>query len=157
MSYNFKSLADVELLSSMPENANVIVEVDGTTRRASLASVETLMETPEEVNVLIEIDGEIKKIPSNKLISNDNVKPIIFTGDYSTGNCSCNVSYTEAKEAFLAGVGASCFNNGRNAICTNMSVYFNDDASMEIIFSEANSNWSVAFQYRPTNELLMMG
>lgn len=34
MAYNFKNLADVELLDTMPESANVLVEVDGTTKRA---------------------------------------------------------------------------------------------------------------------------
>ena len=34
MAYNFKNLADVELLSTMPETANVLVEVGGTTKRA---------------------------------------------------------------------------------------------------------------------------
>ena len=34
MAYNFKNLADVELLNAMPEEANVLVEVNGTTKRA---------------------------------------------------------------------------------------------------------------------------
>lgn len=74
MSYNFKSLADVELLNAMPENANIIVEVDGATRRApkedgigKLVSVETLDEVPENATVLVEVDGEIKRVPGKGL------------------------------------------------------------------------------------------
>jgi len=33
MAYNFKNLADVELLNAMPEEANIVVEVDGKTKR----------------------------------------------------------------------------------------------------------------------------
>lgn len=74
MAYNFKNLADVELLSSMPENANIIVEVDGATRRApkedgigKLVTVETLDEVPENATVLVEVDGEIKRVPGKGL------------------------------------------------------------------------------------------
>jgi hypothetical protein len=35
MSYNFKNLADIELLTEMPENANKIIEVDGSIKRIS--------------------------------------------------------------------------------------------------------------------------
>lgn len=41
MAYNFKNLADVELLSAMPEEANVVVEVNGTTKRAPQVKVES--------------------------------------------------------------------------------------------------------------------
>ena len=34
MAYNFKNLADVELLNAMPEEANIVVEVGGKTKRA---------------------------------------------------------------------------------------------------------------------------
>lgn len=74
MSYNFKNLADVELLAAMPENANVLVEVDGATRRApkedgigKLVSVEALEEVPEGATVLAEVNGEIKRVPSDGL------------------------------------------------------------------------------------------
>jgi hypothetical protein len=33
MSYNFKNLADVELLEGVPEHANAFVEVDGMIKR----------------------------------------------------------------------------------------------------------------------------
>lgn len=71
MSYNFKNLADVELLSSMPETANVLVEVDGATKRApqvdEIAQIvvsEALEEVPEGATVLGVVNGEIKRIPS---------------------------------------------------------------------------------------------
>ena len=41
MAYNFKNLADVELLNAMPEEANVLVEVNGATKRAPQVKVES--------------------------------------------------------------------------------------------------------------------
>lgn len=76
MAYNFKNLADVELLNVMPEEANVLVEVNGKTKRApqakidveaELAGTETLAELPETGTVLAEVNGEIKRVPSNKV------------------------------------------------------------------------------------------
>lgn len=80
MAYNFKNLADVELLNAMPEEANVLVEVNGTTKRAPQVEIpepideialivgsETLEEVPEGATVLAEVNGEIKRVPSNGL------------------------------------------------------------------------------------------
>lgn len=77
MAYNFKNLADVELLSAMPETANVLVEVDGTTKRApqvkpvdeieKIVTSESLTELPETGTVLAEVNGEIKRVPSDKV------------------------------------------------------------------------------------------
>lgn len=77
MAYNFKNLADVELLSSMPETANVLVEVGGATKRApqvqpvdeiaQIVGSETLTEVPEGATVLAEVNGEIKRVPSDGL------------------------------------------------------------------------------------------
>lgn len=70
MAYNFKNLADVELLDTMPENAKVIVEVDGATKRApqqSFVNAEALEEVPEGATVLVEVNGEIKRVPGSGL------------------------------------------------------------------------------------------
>ena len=77
MAYNFKNLADVELLSAMPETANVLVEVGGATKRApqvqsideiaQIVGSETLTEVPEGATVLAEVNGEIKRVPSDGL------------------------------------------------------------------------------------------
>ena len=77
MAYNFKNLADVELLSAMPEEANVVVEVNGKTKRAPyekpvdeialIVESETLAELPETGTVLAEVNGEIKRVPSNQV------------------------------------------------------------------------------------------
>jgi hypothetical protein len=71
MAYNFKNLADVELLNAMPEEANVVVEVNGKTKRApnidveaKIVASETLEEVPEGATVLAEVNGEIKRVPS---------------------------------------------------------------------------------------------
>ena len=70
MAYNFKNLADVELLSAMPENANIVVEVDGKTKRAPQVQIpepvdeialivgsETLAKLPDTGTVLAEVNG----------------------------------------------------------------------------------------------------
>lgn len=77
MSYNFKSLGEVELLNAMPETANVFVEVDGGIRRApqvqpvdeiaQIVGSETLEEVPDGATVLAEVNGEIKRVPSDGL------------------------------------------------------------------------------------------
>lgn len=79
MAYNFKNLADVELLNAMPEEANVLVEVNGTTKRAPLPEIpevdvtaelvgsEALEEVPEGATVLAEVNGEIKRVPGSGL------------------------------------------------------------------------------------------
>lgn len=123
MSYNFKNLADVELLSSMPEDASVVVEVNGTTKRApqvdemaKLAGVETLTEVPEGATVLAEVDGAIKRVPGAGLGSGIKTA-IIKDSNYDnalTGTAvaktdsevtySCiNMTYEEACEIFLKG------------------------------------------------------
>lgn len=70
MNYEFQTLGSVELLDSMPENAKVIVEVDGATKRAPQANEitkivgsEKLAETPEDAAMLAEVNGEIKRVP----------------------------------------------------------------------------------------------
>ena len=41
MSYNFKNLADVELLVEVPENASAFIEVDGTIKRVLKENTQT--------------------------------------------------------------------------------------------------------------------
>lgn len=102
MSYNFKSLGEVELLNTMPETANVFVEVDGGIRRApqvkvdvseELVNKETLEEVPEGATVLAEVDGEIKRVPSKGLgggdawdilisVDSNYENPVWVKGDY---------------------------------------------------------------------------
>lgn len=130
MSYNFKSLADVELLSTMPENAKVIVEVDGATRRApqineisKIVSSETLTEVPEGATVLAEVNGEIKRVPGSELGGS---KTIIFHVP-SYGMTECNYSPTEVQELMLAGassmltVDASVMSGGASVSTYNTS------------------------------------
>lgn len=91
MAYNFKNLADVELLSSMPETANVLVEVGGATKRApqvqpvdeiaQIVGSETLAEVPEGATVLAEVNGEIKRVPSAGLGGSNSL--IITSSDYA--------------------------------------------------------------------------
>lgn len=81
MAYNFKNLADVELLNTMPEQANVLIEVNGTTKRApqvqpvdeiaQIVGSEALEEVPENAKALVEIDGVIKRVPGGALGGNN--------------------------------------------------------------------------------------
>lgn len=125
MAYNFKNLADVELLNAMPEEANVVVEVDGKTKRAPQVQIpepvdeialivnsETLEEVPEGATVLAEVNGEIKRIPSNGL--GGGIDAIIFSVieaataaiETPTYQTVCNHTLEEVRNLMLAG--ASC-------------------------------------------------
>lgn len=117
MSYTFKNMADVELLGAMPENANVFVEVDGSTRRApqvkvdvtgELAVTEALEEVPEGATVLAEVNGEIKRVPGSGL--GGAAAPIIFSVieaaeaiDTPTYQTVCNYTLEEVNALMLAG------------------------------------------------------
>lgn len=106
MSYNFKSLGEVELLDNMPEAANVLVEVDGGVRRApqvkpideiaQIVGSETLEEVPEHATVLAEVGGEIKRVPSKGLGGGslyDMPDVVVFT---SLGSAPiCNKTFKE--------------------------------------------------------------
>jgi hypothetical protein len=106
MAYNFKNLADVELLNAMPEEANVVVEVNGTTKRAPLPEIpevdvtaeligsEALEEVPDGATVLAEVNGEIKRVPSAGL---GGAGMLIIRHDMSEG--TANMSYDEVRSA----------------------------------------------------------
>ena len=121
MVYNFKNLADVELLSSMPETANVLVEVGGATKRApqvqpvdeiaQIVGSETLAEVPEGATVLAEVNGEIKRVPSDGLGGGKTL--IIKSSDFEDAMAgiasaaaipavtyTANMTYDEAVSAF---------------------------------------------------------
>lgn len=119
MAYNFKNLADVELLSAMPETANVLVEVSGATKRApqvdeiaQIVGSETLAEVPEGATVLAEVNGEIKRVPSDGLGGGkalvikssdfDNAIAGIATADAAIPavTYSANMTFDEAVAAF---------------------------------------------------------
>lgn len=125
MAYNFKNLADVELLNAMPEEANIVVEVGGKTKRAPQVQIpepvdeialivnsETLEEVPEGATVLAEVNGEIKRVPSNGL--GGGIDTIIFSVieaataaiETPTYQTVCNHTLEEVRNLMLAG--ASC-------------------------------------------------
>ena len=124
MAYNFKNLADVELLNAMPEGANIVVEVDGKTKRAPQVHIpetvdeialivgsETLEEVPEGATVLAEVNGKIKRIPSNQV---GGIDAIIFSVieaataaiETPTYQTVCNHTLEEVRNLMLAG--AAC-------------------------------------------------
>ena len=125
MAYNFKNLADVELLNAMPEEANIVVEVDGKTKRAPQVQIpepvdeialivnsETLEEVPEGATVLAEVNGKIKRVPSDGL--GGGIDTIIFSVIEATSaaietptyQTVCNHTLEEVRNLMLAG--ASC-------------------------------------------------
>lgn len=124
MAYNFKNLADVELLNAMPEEANIVVEVDGKTKRAPQVQIpepvdeialivnsETLEEVPEGATVLAEVNGEIKRIPSDGL--GGGIDAIVFSVieaataaiETPTYQTVCNHTLEEVRNLMLAGAG----------------------------------------------------
>ena len=125
MAYNFKNLADVELLNAMPEEANIVVEVDGKTKRAPQVQIpepvdeialivnsETLEEVPEGATVLAEVNGKIKRVPSDRL--GGGIDAIIFSVieaasaavETPTYQTVCNHTLEEVHNLMLAG--ANC-------------------------------------------------
>lgn len=122
MAYEFKNLADVELLSAMPETANVLVEVDGSTKRAPqvqipepvdeialIVSSETLEEVPEGATVLAEVNGEIKRVPNDRL--GGGIDAVVFSVIEAAGagapryQTVCNHTLEEVRNLMLAGAG----------------------------------------------------
>lgn len=124
MAYNFKNLADIELLSAMPEEANIIVEVDGKTKRAPQVQIpepvdeialivnsETLEEVPEGATVLAEVNGKIKRVPSDGL--GGGIGTIVFSVIEAAGaaietptyQTVCNHTLEEVRNLMLAGAG----------------------------------------------------
>lgn len=124
MAYNFKNLADVELLNAMPEEANIVVEVDGKTKRAPQVQIpepvdeialivnsETLEEVPEGATVLAEVNGEIKRVPSDGL--GGGIDTIVFSVieaataaiETPTYQTVCNHTLEEVRNLMLAGAG----------------------------------------------------
>lgn len=124
MAYNFKNLADVELLNAMPEEANIVVEVDGKTKRAPQVQIpepvdeialivnsETLEEVPEGATVLAEVNGKIKRVPSDRL--GGGIDAIVFSVieaataaiETPTYQTVCNHTLEEVRNLMLAGAG----------------------------------------------------
>lgn len=85
MAYNFKNLADVELLNTMPEEANVLVEVDGATKRAPMKN------NASEEKILIIKDPDFDSMISGIAVA-DCMEEIIYTA---------NMTFEEALDAFM--------------------------------------------------------
>lgn len=174
MAYNFKNLADVELLDTMPENAKVIVEVDGATKRApkedgidKLVSVEALEEVPEGANVLVEVNGEIKRVPGSGLGGTTKNIVFVYEGGWDAPP-TCNLSYEECKEAAESGCGVSfTMPIGENSIVqtSRISIYYcTEDGMLIFIFFFIGDDYDTsgkfenrAVTYSKTNGVQMPG
>lgn len=116
MTYEFKNLATVELLGKMPDGANVLVEVDGVTRRAPLpapideiAESEILDEVPEEAMAIVEVGGEIKRVSGASLGGATGVKTaIIKSSDYD--DCLGYIQGAPSPKATAPAIEYECIN-----------------------------------------------
>ena len=109
MAYNFKHLADVELLSAMPKDAKVLVEVDGITKRApqvdeiaKIISSKSLDKIPAGATMLAEVNGEIKRIPSEELGGKGIVVNFTMVNP-ETGTITADKTYEEIRLALREG------------------------------------------------------
>lgn len=109
MAYNFKHLADVELLSNMPKDANVLVEVDGTTKRApqvdeiaKIIGSKSLNEVPAGATMLAEVNGEIKRVPSEELGEKGMVMNFTMVNP-ENGTIAADKTYEEIRLALREG------------------------------------------------------
>lgn len=111
MAYTFKKLADVERLATMPDTANVFVEVDGEIKRAPqnqpadeiniIVTSESLDEVPEGATVITEVNGKIKRVPGEELGGKGIV--VNFTTDVETGAITADKTYEEVNSAIRDG------------------------------------------------------
>ena len=165
MAYNFKNLADVELLNVMPETANVLVEVDGTTKRApqvdeisKIVGSEALTELPETGTVLAEVNGEIKRVPNNRVGGAGTLDEmpgiILLTVDINTKTFSCNKTFKEVlnmiKNSELQLVLATGIMDGYMTMPLQVTLPRNsggeqalDDTATNILFQEMTLNFKL--------------
>lgn len=108
----------------MPEEANIVVEVGGKTKRAPQVQIpepvdeialivnsETLEEIPEGATVLAEVNGKIKRVPSDGL--GGGIDAIVFSVieaataaiETPTYQTVCNHTLEEVRNLMLAGAG----------------------------------------------------
>ena len=157
MAYEFKNLADVELLSAMPETANVLVEVDGATKRApqvkpvdeieKIVTSEALDEVPVGATVLAEVNGEIKRVPGEELGGKGMV--VNFTTDRNSRAISYTIiadkTYEEIKLALREGRHViGIFSEGDSGLIFNTC-----ESSGSIIFYCCVKNNMPAFMILP--------
>lgn len=157
MSNNFKSLGEVELIDAMPENANVVIEVDGAVKRApqskpvdeiaKIVGSETLEEVPEGATVLAEVDGEIKRVPSDGLGGGKAL--IIKSSDFDNAMAGvsaatsappadthiANMTFDEVMTAFAAGelIGGFLFDAIENMPCRYPIITMRYDAIDHVV------------------------
>lgn len=174
MAYNFKNLADVELIDTMPETANVLVEVDGATKRApqvkpvdeieKIVTSEALTELPETGTVLAEVNGKIKRVPSNALGSG--IDAIVFsvieaTVAAPTYQTVCNHTLEEVRNLMLAGAGcvlitpldvvapaASTLKEGPTPTVVTLSALMGrqmDDGSVQFLLMRPDGQETIAY------------
>lgn len=82
MAYNFKSIADVDVINNPSDSTNVLIEEDGFIKRvpksavgetaenmiSKIGTVEIADTVTSEANVLIEEDGAIKRVAKDKVV-----------------------------------------------------------------------------------------
>lgn len=174
MAYEFKNLADVELLSAMPETANVLVEVDGATKRApqvkpvdeieKIVTSESLTEVPTGATVLAEVNGEIKRVPGEELGGKGMI--VNFTKDSNSRTSSDTIiadkTYEEIKLALREGrhvIGIYTDSDSSTTISYTFNVsdmYMNSGTGTQgdiLFYSWINTNSVIALRIFPDNTI----
>lgn len=162
MAYNFKNLADVELIDTMPETANVLVEVDGATKRApqvkpvdeikKIVTSEALDEVPVGATVLAEVNGEIKRVPGEELGGKGMV--VNFTTDSNSRMIAYTIiadkTYEEIKLALREGRHViGIFSEGDRSTIFNTCGYDLESSGPIIFYCWVGTNNMRAFMIFP--------
>ena len=162
MAYNFKHLADVELLSAMPKDAKVLVEVDGITKRApqvdeiaKIISSKSLDKIPAGATMLAEVNGEIKRIPSEELGGKGIVVNFTMVNP-ETGTITADKTYEEIRLALREGrhvVGI--LNFGASEYILNVCSQYEDFMTEGMMVAPAPKGYIVFYSLVPKKNAII--
>lgn len=117
MAYDFKRLSDVDVIESVKDGLNVLVEDGGEIVKiavddmipapvdeiALIASSETLEEVNDDMTVLVESNGEIKRAPSNSLGKGALIEmPDVVVFSAVGENFICNKTFSEIIDLIMS-------------------------------------------------------
>ena len=87
------------------------------------------------------------------------IPTVMITVDYP--NATCNLSYSEARQALMTGATAVCYNTNHNEICTNARIFFQNNM-IEFCFTAMNASgdgadWIIDGDFLPDDHVLLHG
>ena len=86
------------------------------------------------------------------------IPTVMITVDYP--NATCNLSYSEARQALMTGATAVCYNTNRNEICTNAYIQLLND-KIELVFAAVIGSgdpvWIVGCSIQPDDSVWLHG